>query len=711
MQIIQGIREKGAAIVIGVIALSLIGFILMDAKQQGNNIFGARSQNIGKINGSSISYDEFKKKAEVLELQQEQQYGRKPNSSQQAAIREQVWNLLTSQKIFFSESAKLGFEFTPKELETILKSDDPSNPLMREKSLVDPATGKLDIAKVNQVIANLKKANDEQQGYFAEQVIEPQKVGSIFNKYVAMVNASAYYPSWMRDKEAADKKNFANISYVAIPYGVISDSAIKVTDEEINKYVQAHKDQFKQEAGRMISFVSFSQKPDGADSSRVRTAVESLKSAFAGETNDMAFLSRNTSTIPFDSTYQPKSKFNSAVIDSIIRQPIGAVYGPYVDQNGYVLAKMLGTKSVFDSVTARHILIGTVNPQTGQPTLEDSVAKMRADSVMAAINTGADFKQMVTKYSTDEGSVANGGEYKNITYGYMVPEFNEFIFTKPVGSRGVVKTQFGYHIIEVLNQKGSSPVYKIAFMAKDIQPSEATINKAQLDANKLAAQKESKAFEEYIKKNGLQKISSNNLIKENDSRVGGDLPDARPLVRWAFEAKKGEVSDVYNMVDKFVVAVVDKIYKEGTQDAETARPMVENVVRNQKKAEQIIKNLGANPTLEKAAAAYGKEIQTAGLDSSLVFSNSSIQNIGFEPKLVGSVFNKENMNKVAAPLAGRNMVYVFRVNGIASKPADTEAESAAFRSQQTTALRNLLANWFEDLRKRATIKDNRSEFY
>ncbi|HNA65191.1 MAG TPA: SurA N-terminal domain-containing protein, partial [Saprospiraceae bacterium] len=143
MQIIQGIREKGAAIVIGVIALSLIGFILMDAKQQGNNIFGARSQNIGKINGSSISYDEFKKKAEVLELQQEQQYGRKPNSSQQAAIREQVWNLLTSQKIFFSESAKLGFEFTPKELETILKSDDPSNPLMREKSLVDPATGKL----------------------------------------------------------------------------------------------------------------------------------------------------------------------------------------------------------------------------------------------------------------------------------------------------------------------------------------------------------------------------------------------------------------------------------------------------------------------------------------------------------------------------------------------------------------------------------------
>ena len=147
---------------------------------------------------------------------------------------------------------------------------------------------------------------------------------------------------------------------------------------------------------------------------------------------------------------------------------------------------------------------------------------MRADSVMAAINTGADFKQMVTKYSTDEGSVANGESIKIL---HMVPWFrnstNSYSPSRLVQGSG--KTQFGYHIIEVLNQKGSSPVYKIAFMAKDIQPSEATINKAQLDANKLAAQKESKAFEEYIKKNGLQKISSNNLIKEKTIAVSAAI--------------------------------------------------------------------------------------------------------------------------------------------------------------------------------------------
>ena len=115
-----------------------------------------------------------------------------------------------------------------------------------------------------------------------------------------------------------------------------------------------------------------------------------------------------------------------------------------------------------------------------------------------------------------------------------------------------------------------------------------------------------------------------------------------------------------------MVAVVDKIYKEGTQDAETARPMVENVVRKPEKAEQIIKTW-ANPTLEKAAAAYGKKKSKPRASTHRWYSVTRAYKISVEPKLVGSVFNKENMNKVAAPLAGRNMVYVFRVNGIASK--------------------------------------------
>jgi peptidyl-prolyl cis-trans isomerase D len=709
MQIIQSIRDKGAPITIVAISLALIAFILMDAKQDKGG--RSASESIGKVDGNAISQEEFTKKTGILETQEEQQSGQRPNNTRLAQIREQVWNQIVAERVFYAEASKLGIEFTSKELDNILKSDDPSNPLMQDKSMVDPQTGKLDRSKLSQALVNIKKMKGEQWDMVNAQIIEPQKLTSISTKYFALLNASAYYPAWMEEKDVKENQSFATISYVQIPYQTINDSTIKVTDAEIEKYVQKHKEQFKQEAGRMISYISFSQLASPADSARTRTAVESLKDEFANETNVKTFLARNTSAIDFDTNYVLRSKINSIAIDSITQLPVGSVYGPYLDNKNYVLAKYLGTKTVFDTVKARHILIGTINPQTGELIMEDSIAHKRADSILVAIKAGADFTALVQQFSTDNGSKDNGGEYSSITYGQMVPEFNKFCFEKPIGSRDVVKTQFGYHVIEVLNQKGSTTACKIGFLAKEIFSSEETINKASNEAIKLSAIKDIKKIDEYIQKNGLQKTTESTLIKENDAQIGR-MQDARALVRWVFEAKKGDVSDPMPVGDQFVVAIVDKVYKEGTQDVETARPLAENAVREEKKAEEIIKALGANVTLESAAAKYAKEILTAGEDSSITFKSQIINAIGNEPKLIGSIFNKANLNKVSAPVAGKAGVYVFKVNNIAEKPADPNQDKVQMRIQQTTALRNqAVANWFEGLRKKATIKDNRIKFF
>lgn len=709
MQIIQGIREKGAAIVIVVISLSLIGFILMDARQGGNNL-NAAGGNIGKVDGQEIGQNEFNTKVKNMELQEEQQSGTKPTNSRTAQIREQVWNQIVAEKVFYAEAEKLGIDFTSKELETVLKSNEPGNPFLQEKQLMDPATGKLDINKVNQALINIKKMKGEQWEMVNAQILEPQKLTSVSTKYFALLNASAYYPSWMEEKDLKEKNNFATISYVQVPYQTISDSTIKVTDADIENYVSKHKALFKQEAGRMISYVAFSQLPSAADSAKIKSLVENLKNDFAN-TNDNSiktFLARNASAMEFDTNYVPKSRINSRAIDSITKLPVGSVYGPYVDNNDYVLAKFMGSKTLPDSVNARHILIATVNNQTGEPLLEDSVAKKRADSIYNAIKGGANFAMLALQYSAD-GSKTKGGDLGTFTYGQMVPEFNDFCFNKPVGSIGVVHTQFGYHIVDVLKQKGQSPAYKIAFLAKEIFSSEETINKASNEAIKLSAEKDPKKMEAYIQKNGLKKISVPTLIKENDAQIG-QMQDARQLVRWVFEAKKGDVSDPLPVGDQFIVATVDKIYKEGTQDVETAKPLAENSIKEEKKGEMIIKNLGANVTLETAASKYSKEILNAGADSSITFKTQIINSIGNEPKLIGAIFNKANLNKVANPLAGKTAVYVFKVNSIAAK-TDSE-DIAQFRAGQLTALRNqAVSNWFEGLRKKATIKDNRSKFF
>ena len=612
--------------------------------------------------------------------------------------------------MFYAEAAKLGINFTAKELSSILSSNDKDNPLMQDPQMIDSSTGKLDQGKLKEALNNIRKAKGEQRDMIDAQMIEPQKLTSISTKYFALLSASAYYPSWMEESDKKDKISFANISYTGVAYTEISDSTIKVSDAEIEKYVKNHKGLFKQEEGRKISYIVFSQLPNAEDSSRTKNIVAALKNDFTTETNIKSFIARNTSVIEFDSNYLPKSKIKSIAIDSISKLPVGSVFGPYVDKGNYVLAKILGTKTIADSVKARHILIGTVNPQTGQPILEDSIAKKRADSIFAVIKAGGDFGALAKRFSSD-GSKDKGGDLGTFGYGIMVPEFNDFCFNKPVGSRDVVKTQFGYHIIEVMSQKGTSNAYKIAFMAKEILASETTINNASLEATKISAEKDAKKLEALLQKKGIKKTTPNELIKENDTKIG-QLLEARQLVRWAFEAKTGDVSETFSIGDQFVVAILDKIEKEGEQDAQTARPMAEGAVRNEKKTAEILKKIGTAPTLESAAAAYNKQVLTAGADSSITFNSVLINNIGQESKIIGASFNKEYQTRVSSPIIGKTGVYLIKVNSIGTKTPDTPEVTVQMRTEHLTQLRNsATANWFDGLKKKASVTDNRSKFF
>ncbi len=710
MQIIQSIREKGAAIVIVVIALSLIGFILMDAKQGGGSLFGSLSNNVGKVNGETIDLIDFNKKVKEAEDMQAQRSGQRPTGTQTYQSRDQVWNQLVAEKVFFNEAKKLGVEFTAKELSYILLSNDASNPFLQEQSLKDSITGKLDVKKAQTALNNIKKFKGEQKDQVNSQIVDPLKLNNTVAKYSALLNASAYYPSWMEKKETAENSAFSSISFVTVPFSEISDSTVKVTDEEINSYTSKHKEQFKQEEGRNISYVSFSQLPSKEDSATVYNGLQELKNSFQADTNTIAFVARNTSTIDFNDDYTVKSKLNQANTDTLSKLAIGNVFGPYVDKTNFVLAKMIATKQLPDSVNARHILIGTNEPSTGNPTMPDSTAKKLADSVYNAILAGADFTLMALKYSTDQGSKIKGGDLGTFAYGTMVPEFNEFCFTKSSGSKGVVKTQFGYHIIDLISQKDFKTAYKIAYVGKEISASDVTVNKSSLEATKASAEKNKEGLEKFIAKNGLSLTSVPNLIKENDYQIGA-LQDARGLVRWAFEAKKGNISEPFSIGDQFIVAVLDKINDKGVQDATAARPGCEAIIRNNKKAELIKKKIGSNPTLESTASAYGKTVQSAGADSTITFNSQIINGVGMESKLIGASFNKEYQTKASPLIDGTTGVFIVKVNYIQNKTAETSEAIAQRVTSKISSIRSQTNGWYEGLRKQADIVDERSKHF
>jgi peptidyl-prolyl cis-trans isomerase D len=309
MQIIQSIRDKGAAIVITVIALSLIGFILMDARQGSNRLFGSMSDNVGKVNGETIDAAYFSKRVKEAEDMQAQRTGQRPSGAQAFQVMEQMWNQIVAEKIFFAEAEKLGIAFTGAELSHILQSDDPSNPLLQEPGMKDSATGKLDRKKAG-CDAEYQEIKGEQREVINSQVIEPLKLNTMVSRYSGLLSAGAYYPKWMQEKDASESGNFANISYVNIPYTEISDSTVKVSDEEVIEYVKKNKELFKQEAGRNISYVTFSQLPGAEDSARTSAEIAALKPLFEADSNAKVFVSRNASTVEFTDEFVPNLKFS-----------------------------------------------------------------------------------------------------------------------------------------------------------------------------------------------------------------------------------------------------------------------------------------------------------------------------------------------------------------------------------------------------------------
>lgn len=696
MSVIQSIRDKGAWIIFGIIALALIAFILQDGVGRSRGNAFSTTSVIGKVNGVKILRGDFEEK---LQMQERMYAGQGATRDQLVAS---VWNQEVERTVLDQEFEKLGLKVTPKELGDILYG--PNSPLRQE--FTDPKTGEFMVNNAKQAIAQLKKSTDATQlKAINAAYIEPSIMQTLRMKYQNLLIQGNYLPKWMMAKLEADNNAIGSFSYVFVPYQTVSDSAAKVSDDEINSYVSKHSKQFKKpEETRNISYVNFSAAPSAADSAAVLNQVMSVKSAFETTTDPGAFLTKEGSDIGYYDSYFSKSRMQQANKDTLVKIPVGQVYGPYFDGGSYVLAKMIGTKQWPDSAKVRHILIGTVDPQSNRQLRDDSSAKKLADSIQLAIAKGANFDSLVVKYSDDGGSKGNGGVYDYFQQGKMVMQFNDFAFDKPVGSKAVVKTDFGYHYMEVLGQKNVVPVYKLAYYAKAIGSSSETISAASNAAAQFSAtSKNAKDFNTNAMKAGKPVLPGNEL-KENDAMIAG-LGMNRSLVRWAFENKVGDVSEPMEVGDQYIVAVVTAVHKAGVASAAEARPVVEPILRNEKKAKIIIESKFKGNTLEAFAASSGSMVQRM---DSLGFSAPFLAGIGSEPKVAGAVFNKALINKASDPIAGNNGVFAIRVENVGAKPG---VDSETFRQNLLQGTRMISYRGLEALRRAADIKDNRAKYY
>ncbi len=719
MSVIQRIRDKGALISAIIIAISLIGFILMDAFSGKTGLgSNAPSNTLGKVNGKTIDRMAFAAKIDEQEKQAQSQ-GAQLDEAQRQQMQTGLWNQEVTNIIMEEQYEKLGLVVTDKELRGFLLANPSEEIKQQFKQFID-STGKF-----NAVAA--------QQGFNTSLKEESQKENArnyfLMQKYTAMLTNTIYFPKWFLEKRNIDNSMMGRISYVTVPYTTIADSTIKISDEEIEAFIKKHKESFEQkEETRTISFVSFSASPSSADSAAAKSELEKIKTGFATATDPAVFINTSQSVIPYADAFAAKSTIQSSAKDSILALPVGGVYGPYLDvdpnsrKSMYVLAKMTGTKSLPDSVKARHILIGTTDPQTGQPIMPDSIAKIKIDSIAIAIKNGASFDLLDSLFSTDQVAKKDKGvmtfSSETIQGPNFAKEFGQFVlFDGKPGDKKPLKTQFGWHYIEILEHKNVQQQYKIAYVGKEIVPSNETDQLANNQANLFAGESRDLTsfnanYDKTVKPKGILKSTA--TVAPLDAQLQGVQANARNFVRKVYEADKGDIIGPERVGENYIVGIITEITEPGLPSIASMRTNIEPYLKNIKKGEMIRKNTGTVTSLEQVSTKMAQPVQV--LDS-IRFSGNSV--LGFEPKILGAIFNPANKNKVVAePIAGTNGVYAIRVENTTTVPVDAANIEEQRKMMEQQAKQGLMSQmqqgsnpFIETLKRAANIKDNRYKFY
>jgi peptidyl-prolyl cis-trans isomerase D len=719
MSIIQSIRERAAWLVFGVIALSLIGFILMDARKSFFGGGSGRPSSIAVVDGEKISADDFEHQTSAIE---DGYKSRNMNVGdlERERIRQAVWTQTIQETLLTKDYTALGMDVSDKEVNDMLVGQNPIQQI--RQAFTDPKTGMFDAQAAAQQINQIrsiyrsgprKGANADNRQYqmaksFWEDEIPQYVKQRLEEKYLTMIGNSAYVPKWMAEKVMADNSQISSIAFVNTPYYTIPDSAAKVSDAEIMDYVNQHADEFKQQDSRSIAYVTFDASATSGDSASIRDQLTKLAGEFATTKDPGGFLDRVGSATPYADTTVARSQSHVPFKDSVFALQKGGLYGPYLDAGNYVIAKLIDVHQVPDSVQARHILVATVDMQTRQPLMEDSVAKKKIDSIRNLIEKGGQrFDSLAAHLSDDKSSAVKGGSVGWFGPNMMVKEFQDFAFGHKVGDKGVVKTQFGWHYIEVTGQKNFEPGDKVAYLSRKIEASRETDQAASGLASQFAGEsRDARAFEDNLQKRHLQRLVAPDITPGAINIIG--VGPNRQLVRWIYDAELGNVSEPFPIGDKYVVALLTEINKAGTMSASQARSRVEPILRNRKKAELITKKLGNPASLDAAAASSGQILMHA---DTVDFANGSIPNAGREPKVVGASFDKSLAGKQAsAPIAGNGGVFVIRVEkvGALSNPnGDMQQQRYAMEQQQ----RQIAQMVPEQKVRLAKITDNRGKFF
>lgn len=708
MAILGQIRSKSIFLII-VIGLALFAFVI-------SGVFDGKGyqaqQPVGVINGEEVLIEDFRGQVDFLER----------NYNQQGMIAvNNVWNQRLRSEILRQQFEISGIQSGKDHLQNILKNNSTFN---SDPQFLNEA-GMFDIDKFKTLIIELKTTNPEayEQWKSQEKIFESQSNEQI---YLNLVNAGVNYTQADGKFEYTLQNDNVDIEYIQIPYSSVEDSLISYSQSDLKKYISNNEDEFKVNSSRDIEYVIFEEKPSFEDEKAVKNRLSKFLKE-SKEFNEVSKLEEITPSLTtaknikefineysessFDSIYLPKGSLPADHANLLFNLNIDQTYGPYLDGEYFKISRMLD-KKIGGSVRASHILVAYKGSKNANPNVSRSKneAKKEANNILRKIRKSPkSFTELAFEFS-DGPSKSRGGDLGFVQDGNMVKPFNDFIFSKRIGSTGVVETDFGFHVIKVV---AKDDLVLLASITEKNVPSDATSDKVFNSATKLemSLSKDEDLNTLSNKENYTVKTVNGIQILDNDFP---GLKDQRRIVQWLF-TESTNVSD-FKRFDLpkggYLIAQVTKIVDEGLSNVQDVSYKVLPMVLKSKKADFIISKNDNSLSLEEIAEINGTEVRKA---LALNQKNATITGSGLEPLVIGASFGT-NINESSDFIIGENGIYKLKV----IKRKDTNTNSDSIDSNFIISYKNQLLNLnrtssfarvYESLKENAEVTDNRSVYY
>ena len=702
MGIIGSIR-KHSWVAVAVVGVAIVAFIIGDLTKNNRGI-----PDMGKINGTTVTYQRFNELMEEME----NNYKRQQGVSQVPAevdyqIREQVWQNLVTETLTDDQFAKLGLTVSPAEVSDMYVGTF-IHPYLRQ-SFTDPKTGEYQIQAIQYYVDNFENLDTNQRMQWVE-LEKAVKTDRKQQKYSALIARGLYMPNAIAKQIAEMDSKLSNVCAVNCSYQSVDDSEITITEDDYQNYYNKHKAEFRlRDEMREIDYIVYPIVPTTKDMADIQASVEQTWEEFQTvDAEELTFFVNAESDRSYDSTYRKASEFASPMDSALMAASEGSFISPRIAGNEWMMAKVLKIANRPDSLRISAIYI--FNDRVGgKITRGDEQAKELADSVLNLVKSGAmTFEQAVDQFSDDP---QNGGDLEwqlDGGYGFL----NEDIINTPEGGMFVKQhpNEVGYYVVKVTGKTTPHRKYRVAAIARTIAASEATTRNIYNEANRFAGN--NRTYAEMTAAAQQENLQVRNAMLTPMQYSISGINNARSIVQWAFNEKseKGTVADqIFEADDMYVVAALKDVYKVGYATLDQVRNMIENQVRNEKKGELLMARMEeakkANADIYAIAAKVNASVDT--LDS-ISFNDYYLGKYGMEPKVQSAIAAAEN-NALIGPIQGAQGVYMVKVTAKMDNPTPTDP--ANIRSQKEQSFMQGLRSVQQVLKDKAKVVDQRNKFF